>query len=91
MTTASRVNGRQASVWVVAARLVARSTRKVFRRGSSRASTIPISVVGTITSSVPERPKASTSGVTSAGPSAKPTLPPTLNRLMPLERRAPET
>ena len=90
MTTASSVKGRHSSVPAVA-RARARSTRKVSRRGSSRARTSPISDVGTIKSSAPDSPKTSTSGVTSAGPSAKPTLPPTLNRLMPLERRAPET
>ncbi len=40
---------------------------------------------------VPCNPNAITSGVTTTGPSAKPMLPPTLNRLIPLARRAPET
>ena len=50
-----------------------------------------ISHVGITMNAVPCRPNAITSGVTSTGPSAKPTFPPTLNRLMPLARRAPET
>ena len=67
------------------------SVRKRLRRGSSWISTPAISHVGTSTNTVPCSPNRTTSGVTRIGPSAKPTLPPTLNRLMPLARLAPDT
>ncbi len=67
------------------------SCRNVFRRGSSWIMTAAIAHVGISRNAVPCSPKTISSGVTITGPSANPMLPPTLNRLIPLARRAPDT
>ena len=50
-----------------------------------------MTTAGTIRNTVPGRPKATTSTVTSAGPRAKPAVPPSENTLMPVALRSPET
>ena len=92
ITAASNTNGPHASwsspFWT---RPATTSVRKPRSRGSSWTRAAAISHVGISTNTVPCMPNTTSSGVISTGPSANPMLPPTLNRLIPLERRAPET